>query len=56
MYDGAGLGLPLRVREPPQHFGYQACRGLAHLQSGLPLLYNTFQRFTTGENSQHFHY
>ena len=37
LHDGAGLGLPGRLLQPPQHRQHQAGGGLAPLQPRLPL-------------------
>ena len=48
LHDGAGLHLPLRVRQPPHHLRHQAGGDLAHLQPHLPLLHHPLQRPASG--------
>ena len=48
LHDGAGLHLPLRVRQPPHHLRHQAGGDLAHLQPRLPLLHHPLQRPASG--------
>ena len=53
-HDGAGLHLPLSLRQSPGHLRHQACGGLAPLQPGLPSPGDTGQcpppgRFTSDD-------